>query len=132
MWAAPAGRIEGRMASSNGRVHTRGGSAAPITKMTGAGVATAVLPAAAAKAASPLLQLRLSGRALPVAADLSVVVRVEPDDRNRDLVVMVDSGDYMRSSSEQLDGADAARAHQFWFKHLPEGQYALVAQLDGT
>jgi len=100
--------------------------------MAGAAVAAGVLTAAAATAAVPLLDLRLSGRVLPLAGDLSVVVRVEPDDRNRDLVVLVDSGDYMRSSSEQLDGADAARTHQFWFKHLPEGRYALVVQLDGT
>jgi len=92
-----------------------------------------VLPAAQrVDAAGALLQLRLSGRVLPVAADLSVVVRIEPDDQNRDLTVLIDSGEYMRSSSDQLEGADAARTHQFWFKHLPPGEYELVARLEGS
>jgi len=79
-----------------------------------------------------LVQLRLSGRTLPVASDLLVVVTVERDEENRDLTVMVDSGEYMRSSSEELEGADAARAHQFWFKHLPAGDYTVVARLEGS
>src|SRR5436190_10628658 len=98
----------------------------------GAAIVMIGLAAERAEAASSALQLRLSGRVLPVAGDLSVVVRIEPNDENRDVTVFVDSGEYMRSSSEQLEGADAARAHQFWFKHLPAGQYELVARLDGT
>jgi len=102
--------------------------------ITGIGAAIAVLGFAAARAdaAASQLQLRLSGRVLPVAGDLSVVVRIEPNDENRDLTVFVDSGEYMRSSSEELEGADAARTHQFWFKHLPAGKYELIARLDGT
>jgi hypothetical protein len=100
--------------------------------ITGAAIVLAGVAAERADAAVALLQLRLSGRVLPVAGDLSVVVRVEPNDENRNLTVFVDCGEYMRSSSEQLEGADAARAHQFWFKHLPAGQYELVARLDGT
>jgi hypothetical protein len=78
------------------------------------------------------LQLRISSYFLPAGSDLSVVVRVEPDEENRELTVFVDSGDYFRSSMEPLDGADAARAHQFSFKSLPAGQYSLVARLEGT
>ena len=78
------------------------------------------------------LQLRISSYFLPAGSDLSVVVRVEPDEENRELTVFVDSGDYFRSSMEPLDGADAARAHQFRFKSLPAGQYSLVARLEGT
>jgi hypothetical protein len=78
------------------------------------------------------LQLRISSYFLPAGSDLSVVVRVEPDEENRELTVFVDSADYFRSSMEPLDGADAARAHQFRFKSLPAGQYALVARLEGT
>ena len=78
------------------------------------------------------LQLRISSYFLPAGSDLSVVVRVEPEEENRELTVFVDSGDYFRSSMEQLEGADAARAHQFRFKSLPAGQYSLVARLAGT
>src|SRR4051794_18547567 len=85
-----------------------------VFALTIAGVA-ATAAAAHVAGAVPLLQLRLSGRILPAQSDLSVIVRVEPDADNRALTVLVDSADYLRSSSEQLDGADEARAHQFWF-----------------
>jgi len=81
--------------------------------------------------AASLLHLRMSSYFLTAGADLSVVVSVEPDDENRSLTVFVDSADYLRSSMETLEGADAARAHQFRFKSLPAGQYELVARLEG-
>ena len=82
--------------------------------------------------AASMLQLQLSRRLLPVASDLSVIVRIERADENRRITVAVDSADYLRSSSEELEGADAAFAHQFYFKHLPDGDYTVTATLEGT
>jgi hypothetical protein len=78
------------------------------------------------------IDMRLSGHILSVASDLSVVVRIEPAADNRTITVVVDSADYLRASSRELEGADAPVAHQFWFKHLPEGDYSVVATLDGA
>jgi hypothetical protein len=78
------------------------------------------------------LELRISRYFLPAGSDFSVVVWVEPHEENRELTVFVDSPDYFRSSMEPLEGADAARTHQFHFKSLPAGQYSLVARLEGT
>jgi hypothetical protein len=86
----------------------------------------------AGTSARSMLQLRLSGRLLTVASDLLVVVRVEPAEENRMITVAVDSSDYLRASSEELEGADAPLDHHFWFKHLPEGDYIVIATLQGT
>lgn len=71
-----------------------------------------------------------------VRGDARALVIVEPDAQNRRLSVIADNGEsYYRRSDEQLDGADAPRSRDVWFKTLPDGQYiiaAVVTRADGS
>lgn len=52
---------------------------------------------------------------------------IERNDQNRALVWEVDGPDYYRSSSAQLEGADAPRNWRFSVKDLEEGDYQVRA-----
>jgi hypothetical protein len=78
------------------------------------------------------VELTVHKRTLPAPADVMVTVRVPADADNRSLTIQADSGEYLRSSTIELDGEYEAYAHQFWLKNLPEGEYVLTAQVRGT
>jgi hypothetical protein len=73
--------------------------------------------------------LTLSPQVTSVGAPVQALVRLAPNAENRLLRLMVDSGDYFRSSDVQLDGEDAASAHFLPLVGLPEGRYQLLAVL---
>jgi hypothetical protein len=58
-----------------------------------------------------------------------VLVRVEANERNRQLVYEVDGPDYFRSSSVQLDGASAPRSFRYALTNVPAGEYSVRAKL---
>ena len=69
----------------------------------------------------------------PGAAKAPAVVRIEvlvtPSDDNRTLDVTVDSSDYYRASSIELDGARAARFHAVAYRDMPAGTYTVIVRL---
>lgn len=58
-----------------------------------------------------------------------ITTLVEPDERNRSLVIEVESVLHYRSSTMQLDGEDAARSHAIWVRNLPAGEYEVRVRL---
>lgn len=74
------------------------------------------------------IRLELSPRvAVAPVPELHLRVWVEPDDQNRLLVVTGVSDDFYRSSWESLDGAQARRVRDLWWKSFPCGFYAFRA-----
>lgn len=71
--------------------------------------------------------LLVSPRVSPAPATFRINVIVEPDAKNRTLVLEADSGDYYTSSSVQLEGSDAGRLHPFTLVELPPGNYEVLA-----
>ena len=58
----------------------------------------------------------------------------EPVDAASELRIVVEAGDYFKSSDVQLDGVDAPATHQFTWKELPSGAYrveAILTRADG-
>jgi hypothetical protein len=55
--------------------------------------------------------------------NLTIRLRVAPDDANRALEVVAESGEYYRSSSIELDGSEAPRTISFEFRDVPGGNY---------
>jgi hypothetical protein len=75
----------------------------------------------------------LAIRVSPVVASApaSVVVRtmLYAHPQNRTLEVVIDSNEFYRSSSVQLDGDRAPRTATFEFRSLPRGSYEVRATL---
>ena len=63
----------------------------------------------------------------PMAVRIDAVI--EADDSNRLLRIVIDSGEYLRSSSIQLDGARAPRVHSVLYRSLPPGYYEVYVEL---
>lgn len=78
------------------------------------------------------VEIRVYRRVLAAPADVMVTVRVPPNADNRSLTIEADSGEYLSSSTIPLDGEYESNAHQFWLKNLPEGEYVLMARVQGT
>ena len=57
-------------------------------------------------------------------------VRVERDPANRGLTVSAASEEFFTSSYEELHGATARRTRWVEFKHVPAGEYLLLAIVD--
>lgn len=60
-------------------------------------------------------------------SELHLRVWIEPDDQNRLLVVTGTSDEFYRSSSESLDGAQARRVREIWWRSMPCGVYGFRA-----
>jgi hypothetical protein len=60
---------------------------------------------------------------------LTVRIHVTPDDDNRALEVVAESGDYYRSSRIQLDGKEAPQAIAVELRSLPGGDYEVRGTL---
>jgi hypothetical protein len=62
-------------------------------------------------------------------AEVRIEVLVTPSDDNRTLDVTVDSANYYRGSSIELDGARAARFHAVAYRDMPAGTYTVIVRL---
>lgn len=98
-------------------------------------VACVVLTGGASAGARQAVGLRVSPNISLAPATVRVVVTVEPDAKNKELMLEADSGQFYTSSLAQLDGDKAPRLQSFIFKELPAGTYeitARVVQRDGN
>jgi len=75
------------------------------------------------------LRLVVSPRVSYAPSNLTIRATVDPDDTHRAIQVVADSGDYVRSSEVQLDGARAPRVTVFEFDNVPKGVYEVTAAL---
>jgi hypothetical protein len=62
-------------------------------------------------------------------ATLMVRTAIEPDPDNRFLEIVIDSADFYRSSTIQLEGDKAPRTAMFEFRGIPSGNYEISARL---
>ena len=65
-------------------------------------------------------------------ATVRIEVLLEPDERNRWLEIVVDSGGYYRSSMIELDGSGAARFHSVQYRSMPAGTYDVQVTVRGA
>ena len=79
--------------------------------------------------AKEIVEIKVHGYYFAAPATVPITVAVEPGEKNRILVVEVDSDDYFRSSAVELDGDKEKRLHSVEFKSLPAGEYTLRAQV---
>jgi hypothetical protein len=79
---------------------------------------------------------RVSIRVTPTVAlapaDVTINAIVEPNAANRLIVVVADSGGYLRRSEEGLDGDSAPRANRFRLSGLPPGEYEIRVTVKGA
>jgi hypothetical protein len=62
-------------------------------------------------------------------ADVIVETIVEPDARNREVEIMLDSSNYASSSTVALEGDQSPRVREIRFRQLPAGAYEVSATL---
>ena len=79
--------------------------------------------------AKEIVEIKVHGYYFAAPATVPITVAVEPGEKNRILVVEVDSEDYFRSSGVELDGDKEKRLHSVEFKSLPAGEYTLRAEV---
>ena len=65
-------------------------------------------------------------------ATVRIRARVEPNADNRMLTIVADGPDFYRRSDVQLDGEDAPRTFELWFRDVPGGDYEVSAILTTT
>jgi hypothetical protein len=75
------------------------------------------------------LSMKLTPPAAVAPASLTVRTTIESSPDNRFLRVVLNSGDYFRSSEIELDGEHARRIEDWAFKGLPAGRYEITATL---
>ena len=86
---------------------------------------------APASSTSPLqLTVRPTVCFSPCGVQAAAIVERHAD--NRRLPLVADSARFRRSSTVQLDGAAAPRAHTMLFKNLPDGAYTIEVRLEQT
>ena len=90
------------------------------------------LAMAVPSAAGEQLAMRVSPKLALEPALLTVQTTVEANADNRALEIVAESADFYRSSSIQLDGANAPRLNVFEFKNLPTGTYDVTSVLVGS
>jgi hypothetical protein len=78
---------------------------------------------------------RLRARAWPAFSRAPALLRVEmlisPDEENRSLEIVLESGEYLRSSVIPLEGVDAPRFHVVVYRSVPAGSYNVQIGLRG-
>jgi hypothetical protein len=62
-------------------------------------------------------------------ATVRIRVRVEPNADNRVLTIVADGPDFYRRSDVPLEGDEAPRTFELWFKDVPAGNYEVSAIL---
>ena len=75
--------------------------------------------------------IRVSPAVAFAPADLIIRTTVEPDERNRALEIVADSGVFYRSSVIQLEGERAPKTTTVTFHGVPAGEYEMAAVLIG-
>jgi hypothetical protein len=75
------------------------------------------------------LHVEASPRVSYAPSNLTIRAIIDPDDTHRAIQVVADSGEYVRSSEVQLDGARAPRVTIFEFDNVPKGVYDVTAAL---
>ncbi|MBI3047819.1 MAG: hypothetical protein HYY76_05865 [Acidobacteria bacterium] len=101
-----------------------------MTRRTLGGVCvTAALLAGAALRgeAADVVEILLRGHYFMAPATVQFTVAVEPDAANRLLRIEADGDELFRASELTLNGAREKRLHNFEFRNLPAGAYALRA-----
>src|SRR4051812_18066760 len=77
--------------------------------------------------ASEPIRIRVSPAVAFSPADIMIETTVEPDARNREVEVTVDSAGFLSTSTVTLDGDNAPRVKTFRFRQLPAGNYEVSA-----
>ena len=95
----------------------------------GAAAAATLAVSTLALAAQDVVEIRLRGRYFREPATISVTVAVEPNAKNRSLVILADGARLFRSSEVALDGMNGQRIHTMEFKNLPAGNYVVRAEV---
>jgi hypothetical protein len=103
-----------------------------MRKFSIAAVATALLVAAPQARSSQHLALHVSPIVAMAPAALTIRTTIEPNDDNRMLTVVLDSGDYGRSSDLPLEGRNSARLNVIELRDVPSGLYEVRAVLTGS
>jgi hypothetical protein len=95
--------------------------------------AIAVLMAAAVSVTGAAREERLRVHVYPSFAQAPALVRIQamiaPAAENRVLEFVADSGNYYRSSTIELSGAESPRAYTVEFRSVPEGVYQVQVVL---
>jgi hypothetical protein len=71
---------------------------------------------------------RVAGRRVR-AANVRIRARIEPNPDNRRITVVADGAAFYRSSEMQLDGEQAPKVIELWFRDVPGGDYEIYAIL---
>jgi hypothetical protein len=79
--------------------------------------------------AKEIVEIKVHGYYFAAPATVPMTIAVEPGEKNRVLVVEVDSDNYFRSSGVELDGEKEKRLHALEFRSLPAGEYTLRAEV---
>jgi hypothetical protein len=95
----------------------------------GAASAIALAVSTIAPAAQDVVEIRLRGRYFSEPATIRITVAVQPDAKNRSLVIVADGDRLFRSSQVPLDGENGQRIHTVEFKNLPAGHYVVRAEV---
>jgi hypothetical protein len=90
------------------------------------------IQAAAVVGAQDVVAIRMRGKFFSEPATVRVTIAVEPDERNRSLVIQADGDRLFRSSEVRLEGDKGQRLHNVEFKNLPAGQYVIRAEVRST
>jgi hypothetical protein len=78
------------------------------------------------------LVMRVSPAVAMAPAWVTVQTTVEADSENRALEIIVESNDFLRSSTIQLNGQHSPRVNLFHFTNLPVGQYQVTGIVAGS
>jgi hypothetical protein len=88
-----------------------------------------MLAAVSGDAADTRLRIDVSPRISSAPAVVRIRAVVAPNETNRALHIVADSGSFYRSSMVPLDGANAALVTEMTLKNLPGGQYDVTVVL---
>ena len=91
----------------------------------------AVSVSAGATAAADRLQSRIWPSVSQAPASVRIEVVVPQNEDNRTLKIVVDSGDFFRSSTIALEGADAPGFFSVQYRSMPAGAYEVDVELRG-
>jgi hypothetical protein len=91
--------------------------------------ATLILAGSAAAGTNDVVELRIRGRYFAEPATIRVTIAVQPNQKNRTLIIEADGDRLFRSSQVSLDGENGQRIHTVEFKNLPAGHYVLRAEV---
>jgi hypothetical protein len=90
---------------------------------------TSLLGVISGDATERRLRIEVTPRVSAAPAMVRVRAIVTPDDSNRALQIVADSGSFYRSSMVPLDGANAAMVTETTIKNLPGGDYDVTVTL---